>query len=77
MSTTQLHTGLTLLEPASTHLEPKAQKTFLLTFQAAQDAPLGGHDIALEQFAFRPIGFFFRAHIRHAQVTVNAGAPAM
>ena len=75
MSTTQLHTGLTLLDPASTYLQSKEQKIFLLTFQAAPDAPLGGNDIALEQIAFRPIGFFFRANIRHAQVTVNAGAP--
>jgi hypothetical protein len=63
MSTTQLHTGLTLLDPASTYLQSKEQKIFLLTFQAAPDAPLGGNDIALEQIAFRPIGFFFRANI--------------
>jgi hypothetical protein len=74
MSTTQLHTGLRLLDTASTHLESKEQKNFLLTFQADPDAPLGGNDVALEQVAFRPMGFFFRANIRHAQITVNAGA---
>lgn len=74
MSPTQLHTGLTLT-PNNFSLLPTEEKTILLEFTADTNAPIGSEEVALDQYAFRRMGFFFTANITHAQVTVNPLIP--
>jgi hypothetical protein len=47
----------------------------LLEFNADKNAPIGSEEVALNQFAFRVMGFFFTANITHAQVTINPPIP--
>ena len=74
MSPTQLDTGL-ILTPNNFTLFPQQTETVLLEFTADTNAPVGYEEVALDQYAFRRMGFFFTANITHAQVTVNPLIP--
>jgi hypothetical protein len=74
MSTTQLHTGLTLQANTLT-LERGQSRSESLTFQADRDAPLGPNQVAITQTTWRPLGFFISANIVHARITVNPAIP--
>lgn len=75
MSTTQLHTGLTLLPPNTFRLEPKQTRSLSLVFQADRDARLGSNQVAVDQLAFQRRGFFISVNIVSPAISVNAAGP--